>query len=218
MMGASPNVVGRAVGVSIAVVHRLLFTIVLQLVCGASSVSPSRQAWRRTTSAPPPRSLGFQEEIGCHRNVGMLCGENHLVQILSHAFVDTTRQGLSKKSGTVLTVRPSVSDSKLVNGRFPPFGMLALPVIMGITLRITMPSDLVSFFYRKSSNTKLSNHEGESEGRPVDNRCHVSSRFSFGAFVDFSYTSAVGRGVAGSHLESSVFRFAALKTVNQRST
>jgi hypothetical protein len=60
-------------------------------VHGASSVCSVVASLASRDIGTSPRSLCLQEEIRHYRNVVVLCGDDDLVQVLSHRLVDVSR-------------------------------------------------------------------------------------------------------------------------------
>ncbi len=83
----------------------------------------------------------------------------------------------AKSRAFLNAVAPPVIDSMLVKGRLRSFGMSESPAMIEITLRITVPSEVL-FFRRKLLNFDSVNCDSESEGLLVAKTRRCSLRLS----------------------------------------
>ena len=118
----------------------------------------------------------------------MLDGYDLLIQFISDSLIDIRhpQNELHQRSlvfnRNISCHRIEVDKWEMSLIRNGGIGMAALPTMIGIALRITVPSDLVSFFRWKSSNTESEKRDGERDGLFAANIWRMSSRFpSFGA-------------------------------------
>lgn len=85
------GLVGRAVGVNVAVIRPGLFAVALQAVHGAGSVCSAQASLALRHGRVPLEGLGLEEKVGGDRHVDVFGGHNQLAQILPEAPVQSIR-------------------------------------------------------------------------------------------------------------------------------